>query len=58
MLKVFTGVFVVQSAVSTFDVVEQALKRQGSNAEADLGRHVVELHVKVEAPAGQTGEKA
>ena len=59
MLKVFTSVFVLENMAVAFDGLEAALKRNGSDGEESEGngrrRHVVELHVKLEAPLRQTG---
>ena len=57
MLKVYTSVFLVENMASAFKVVEEALDRKKPNAEAGLRRHVVELHLKVEAPQGRTGDR-
>lgn len=55
MLRVYTSVFVVENMASAFKVVEEALERKRPDAEAGLRRHVVELHLKVEAPQGRPG---
>ncbi len=55
MLKVYTSVFVVEDMKNAFEVVEEALERKRPDVEAGLRRHVVELHVKVEAPRGLRG---